>query len=123
MCPEFILAFIYLVILLVINFLLFNLLRSYQKNIIRLLKVKNIFLSFEKKETELINLLYQHSKKQIEKEILLRNLPNFSKLKDTLIIGNIYQSILTSENGKENLNSFYFRLLQEQYLPIADSFE
>ena len=121
MCPEFILAFIYLIILLIINYLLFKLLKNYIKNISSLLKLKRIFFCFDKKETKLISMLYQTSKKEIRSEILFFNLKNFSKRKDILIIGNIYKLISNLENLKENGNLFYFQLLERQYLSNQNS--
>jgi hypothetical protein len=121
MCTEFILALIYLLILLAINFLLFKLLKSYQKTILLLLKVKKIFNSYSFNETAMLNLLYQYSKKEIKTEIFLQNLQNFSKIKDILIIGNIYKWISNLEGGKDNSSFFYFQLIEQQYLSINNS--
>ena len=116
MCPEFLLALIYLTIILIINYLLITFLKEYFTTIFFLVKLKRIFSSFDKKETKLISILYETSIQEIRNENFLEKLKNFSKSKDILIIGNIYKYISTSENFKQNGNLFYFQLLQKQYL-------
>ena len=114
MCTEFLLALIYFSIIFIINFLLVKLLVSYKKSLTLLFKYKKIFTTFEKKNLSLLLFLKKLEKKEFKKVFFEREIKNFSDTEDILIIGNIYKSFST--NQKKNLNTFYFPLIQQQYL-------
>jgi hypothetical protein len=114
MCTEFLLALIYFSIIFIINFLLVKLLVSYKKSLTLLFKYKKIFTTFEKKNLSLLLFLKKLEKKEFKKVFFEREIKNFSDTEDILIIGNIYKSF--SKNQKKNLNTFYFPLIQQQYL-------
>ena len=114
MCTEFILASIYFSIIFIINFLLVKLLLSYKKSLISLFKYKKIFSFFEKKNMSLLLFLKKLEKKDFKVFPPVSEIKNFSDTEDILIIGNIYKSF--SKNQKNNLITFYFPLLEQQYL-------
>ena len=114
MCTEFLLAFLYFSIIFIINFLLVNLLISYRKSFISLVKLQKIFKFFERKNLSLLLLLNNNEKKELKVFSFLNELKNFPDTKDILIIGNVYKSF--SRNQKNNSTTFYFLLLEQQYL-------
>ena len=118
MCTEFILASIYFSIIFIINFLLVKLLFSYKKSLFSLFKYKKIFTIFEKKNLNLLLFLKKLEKKEFKTVSLERELKNFSDTEDILIIGNIYKSF--SKNQKKNLSTFYFPLVELQYLFLVE---
>ncbi len=73
-----------------------------------------LYFTFEKKNLSLLLFLKKLEKKEFKKVFFEREIKNFSDTEDILIIGNIYKSF--SKNQKKNLNTFYFPLIQQQYL-------
>ena len=113
MCTELLLAIIYFSTIFVVNFFLYKLLKSYWKNISYLLKLKNIYQLYKNDKMEIISNLYLYLKNKNQKVIF--NLNKFSKNEDIIIIGNIYK-YLKNNTLDSNLNTFYFKLLEIQYL-------
>lgn len=93
---------------------MYKLLKSYFKNILTLIKLKNIFTFYKKSQNSFISLLYIFSKKEIKTFNLLINLNTFSKTKDLLIIGNTCEYL--AQNSKNENADYYFRLLKSQFL-------
>jgi hypothetical protein len=93
---------------------LYKLLIVYFKNILTLVKLKNIFTLYKKSQNSFISLLYFSSKKEIKIFNLLINLNTFSKTKDLLIIGNTCEYL--AQNSKNENMKYYFRLLKNQFL-------
>lgn len=120
MCTEFLLALIYFIILFAVNFLVGKLLVSYKKSLLFQLKLKNIFTFFEKKNLSLLFFLEKNQKNESKFSSLVEKIKNFSKTKDILIIGNIYKKFSIFEKKKINSSSFYFLLLQQQYIAIKE---
>jgi hypothetical protein len=99
---------------------LFKVLKSYFENIIYLNKIKKIFTSFtNKKDLELVSIIYSFLKKEPRTKNKLTRLNILKEYEDPLIIGNIYSNLLKT---KEDLllsgssENFYLQLLQNQYL-------
>ena len=119
MCTEFLLEYLYFLILTVINFFLLKLLNIYLRNIFKLQKIKNISQIYP--NNELFRKLYRYSDKSYQNS---KSLTNFTvgdtKNIDALIIGNTYKYL--SDNNSKNLNAasrdFYFQLLENQYLSV-----
>ena len=115
MCTELLLAIIYFITILVVNFFLYKLLKSYYRNISYLLKLKNIYQLYKNDKMEIIANLYLYLKNKNQK--VLFNLNKYSKNEDIIIIGNIYK-FLRINTINSNLNNFYFKLLEMQYLSL-----
>ena len=115
MCTELLLAIIYFITILVVNFFIYKLLKSYYKNISYLLRLKNIYKLYKTEKMGIISNLYLYLKNKNQK--ILFNLNKFSKNKDIIVIGNIYKFLKTNTINS-NLNSFYFKLLEIQYLSL-----
>ena len=116
MCTELFLAIIYFSTIIFVNFLLYQLINNYWKNIIYLLKIKNIFKFFNKKNNQLFLFLYAYSKEESKKNLFLKDLAKLLKIQDILLIGNLlkyFAIFLKNKNFSENL---YFLLLENQYL-------
>ena len=113
MCTELLLAIIYFITIFVVNFFLFKLLKSYWNNIFYLLRLKNIYQLYPNDNMGIISNLYLYLKYKNQK--LLLNLNKFSKSKDIIVIGNIYK-YLKNNTQNSNINNFYFKLLEKQYL-------
>ncbi|MFN7529114.1 MAG: hypothetical protein ACK5QA_17060 [Dolichospermum sp.] len=62
----------------------------------------------------LLLFLEKREKKELKVFPFGREMKNFSDTEDILIIGNIYKSF--SKNQKNNSNTFYFLLNEQQYL-------
>ena len=120
MCTELFLAIIYFLTILVVNFFLYKLLKSYFVNIIYLVKLKNILTSFEKENLKVITLYYFLTKNEFKNQNLFLKINKFSKLKDILIIGNTYQFFfknLSKINKDFRSINYYLKLLEKKYLP------
>ena len=120
MCTELFLAIIYFLTILVVNFFLYKLLKSYFVNIIYLVKLKNILTSFEKENVKMITLFYFLTKNEFKNQNLFLKINKFSKLKDILIIGNTYQFFfknLSKTNKDFRSINYYLTLLEKKYLP------
>ena len=125
MCTEFLLAIIYLITILTVNYFLLKLLRNYFINILYLIKIKNIFQLYNYNTTKIISFFYSIEKSKLFNNKKLFNFQNlleqekFSKKSDLLIIGNIYVKLLDlSKNNKLKIkeNNFFFSLLKKQYI-------
>jgi hypothetical protein len=120
MCTELFLAIIYFLTILVVNFFLYKLLKSYFVNIIYLVKLKNILTSFEKENLKVITLYYFLTKNEFKNQNLFLKINKFSKVKDILIIGNTYQFFfknLSKANKDFRSINYYLKLLEKKYLP------
>ena len=118
MCTEFILALLYLIIILAVNFFLFKLLKTYLKNILNLIKFQNILKNFKITDVTLISFLYSIDKNNFSNLNNLNKIiyeENLNEKKDILILGNIYKLISNSIN-KKTIKNYYFDLLEQQYL-------
>jgi hypothetical protein len=58
MCTELLLAIIYFITILVVNFFIYKLLKSYYKNISYLLRLKNIYKLYKTEKMGIISNLY-----------------------------------------------------------------
>jgi len=113
MCNEFFLVVSYLVILFILDFFFFNILRTYFKKTIFLVKIKKIFKYFPSKNLNFLIFFYYSEK--LEKSIFQQNF--FQRLfllkgeqeKDILILGNCYKKV------NKDFDIFLF-LLTRQYL-------
>ena len=115
MCTELLLAIIYFITIFVVNFFLYKLLKSYWRNISYLLRLKNIYKLYKNDKMAIVSNLYIYLKNKNQK--LLLNLNKFSKNQDIIIIGNIYK-FLKNNTINSNVNNFYFKLLEMQYLSL-----
>ena len=119
MCTELFLAIIYFSTIFAVNFFLFKLLKTYTNNIIYLLKVQNIFKQKSPNVVRGFILLHLYAKKNAKNLNLLSLLNTYSKEQDVLTIGNTYSFLLrnvSSQSSEKEINSFYFELLENQYL-------
>lgn len=126
MCTELFLAIIYFSTIFAVNFFLFKLLKTYTNNIIYLLKVQNIFKQKSPNVVRGFILLHLYAKKNAKNLNLLSLLNTYSKEQDVLTIGNTYSFLLrnvSSQSSEKEINSFYFELLENQYLPKEIDFE
>ena len=132
MCTEFLLAIIYFITILTVNYFLFKLLKNYFINILYLIKVKNIFQLYNSNTTKLISLFYSIEKNKLFNSKKLFNFQNlleqekFNKKSDLLVIGNIYKKLLKLSNNNsllEKSNSFFFNLLEKQYISEKSNIE
>ena len=124
MCTEFLLAILYFITILTVNYFLLKLLKTYLNNILNLQKFQNIFKSFKLQDISLITFLYSLLKKNSFNIISLKNLEkiilvdSLLEKKDILILGNIYEILSNNLNKslKENkVENYYFYLLEKQY--------
>ena len=119
MCTELILALLYFLTIFIVNYFLYKLLQNYTLNICFLLKFKNIFLKFPKKDVKTISIFYFYSKNNFFNPTILNTFNQFSISKDLLVIGKTYEYFLNTLDNKKNKNkSFisYLSLLTNQYL-------
>jgi hypothetical protein len=118
MCTEFFLAFIYFITIFIVNYFLSKLVKNYFENIFSLLKLKNIFQTFQKSTNNLIFLLSSFEKKEKPNMSLLRSFPSSSTTQDILVIGNIYKYLAQKrqQEGWTDINKYYVELLGNQYL-------
>ena len=126
MCTELFLAVLYFSTIFAVNFFLFKLLKTYTKNITYLLKVQNIFRQKLPKNIRTFVLLHLYSKKNSRNVDLVNLLNTYSKEQDVLTIGNTYSFLLKNtfnQSSEKEMNSFYFELLENQYLSKEIDFE
>jgi hypothetical protein len=117
MCTEFILVLIYFLILSCVNFLLFNLFKSYWKKILILQKFREISLKIKNKNLTNFSPLYFFSKdrKKFKKSVEKLNSKTFP-IQDIFLLKTFYK--LISKNFLDsNENNYYFRLLKLQIFP------
>lgn len=127
MCSEFILAFLYFLVLLVINYFLFN---NIKKNIflfIQLVKVEKILQELQEFPAYRKNFLYLllNFKKQNNFRTILiefnQNKKVFQNYKDFLIFVSSYEFFGTTLKNKRPISFsfftlFFFNLLKNQYV-------
>jgi hypothetical protein len=119
MCTELLLAIIYFSTIITVNYFLYNLLKSYVKNIFYLSKLKIIFTKFKKEDVKSLALFYFYSKNDFKNINLLGVLNKFSNSNDTIVIGKTYNYLATNIEKQSNSNNaliYYLRLLESQYL-------
>ena len=119
MCTELLLALIYFGTIFAVNYFLYKILTTYVKNILSLLKIKNIFNSFPGEEKTIFSLLSLYSKNPSKNRSMLLRLPSVVTSQDILVLGNIYRFLLSEKQKPEENNTsstFYLQLLENQYL-------
>ena len=120
MCTEFFLAIVYFITIFFINFFLYKLLSTYIKNIIYLLKVKNVLQFHPLKSLNIFILLHLYGKKSQNNFNFVNFLKRCSTSKlDPLILGYTYSYLLRSfkrSNSNKVSSNFYLELLENQYL-------
>jgi len=117
MCTEFLLAFIYFLTIIIVNYFLYKLITNYLTNISYLLKINIILKDYPENQT--YSLFYKLIKKDNKKVSLLKQLSLIDQKADILILGNIYKYLDENLEKSRNINSFnnyYFNLLRFQYL-------
>jgi len=114
-CLEFILAIVYFLVIFVVNFFLFKVLKNYWENIIYLMRLKNIYQNYKNENLFNISYLYLYLNKEINSRKLITNLSNEFIIQDMLIIGNISKLLKTKKSSNLG-NNYYFELLEKQYL-------
>ena len=119
MCTELFLAIIYFSTIFAVNFFLFKLLKTYTNRIMYLLKIQNIFKQKNIQLARAFTILHLYAKKDRKNINLLPLLNIGGKEEDILTIGNTYGFLLknfSNRDSKNEINSFYFELLENQYL-------
>ena len=115
MCTEFLLAALYFIILFFVNLLLFQLIKSYFKDLVFFLHLQYLFRISQEKKNAFFSLFLLPPKQNFL-------LPNFRKkeliksynVKDILILGNIAKTL--TSNSKLRKEKFYYQLIVNQYL-------
>ena len=116
MCTEFFLALIYFITILVVNIFIFNLLKSYWRNILESLKLKKIILLFKTNNNDLLVSFYYLLKERKIKNNKILNTLSFPKdKKDVIIAGKILDFFKKNIKDEKSLE-FYLTLLKNQYL-------
>jgi hypothetical protein len=121
MCTELFLAIIYFLTIFIVNYFLYQLLKSYIKNIFYLLRLKSIFKNFDKNEVKGLAMLYFYSKNNFQNTNGLGILNKLSNSNDALVVGKTYNYLAKNlEKKSENKNGliYYLKLMENQYLPI-----
>jgi hypothetical protein len=90
MCTELILAIIYFLIIFIVDFFLYKLLKNYFKNIFYLKKLQSIFNN------------------------IIKNSNNINQKNDLLIIQDIYQNLKENKVSEISIN-YYLNLFEKQY--------
>ena len=119
MCTELILALLYFLTIFTVNYFLFKLLQSYISNIFLLLKLKNIFVNFSKKDIKKIAMFYFYNKKTFTNPNFMSFLNQFSTSEDCLILGKTYEYLSENIQKIKGVNKsyvYYLQLLKNQYL-------
>jgi len=114
MCTELLLAIFYFSTILFVNYLLYQLINNYFKNILYLLKIKNIFKFSNKNNQYIFLFLFSYSKQSSKNLLFFKNFKKNYIKSDIPLIGNLYKYIF-SQNLKKS-EAFYFYLLKYQYL-------
>ena len=116
MCTEFFLALIYFITILIVNIFIFNLLKSYFRNILEISKLKKIILLFQLNNNDLLlSFYYLLKEKKLTNMKLLNNLSLPKNKKDILIAGKIAE-FFNKNVQQEKSWDFYLKLLKNQYL-------
>ena len=116
MCTEFFLALIYFITILVVNIFIFNLLKSYWRNILESLKLKKIIFLFKTNNNDLLVSFYYLLKERKIKNNKILNTLSFPKdKKDVIIAGKILDFFKKNTKDEKSLE-FYLTLLKNQYL-------
>ena len=106
-CSELILVAIYFIINLIINIFLIKILNNSIQKILYLMRLKNIFKNYKLKNSSLIYLLntfYNDKEKSINQYL------KTIKMKDIILIGNVFNCI------QKQRYFIYNELLKDQYL-------
>ena len=128
MCSELLLAFLYFIIIFVVNLYITFLLPTLFSSITGFQKLKKIQKTYKVDELNWIIFFYIYNKNQakIEKSIPSSNFENLLhefhlknfidlELKDSLLIGHIYKQLKDTKKSKNYTNFYYFYLLESQY--------
>lgn len=115
MCTEFLLAALYFTILFFVNFLLFQLIKSYFKDLFFFLHLQHLFRISKEKKNYFFSLFLSPQKQTFF-------FPNFRRKemiksyhsKDIIILGNIAKVLAL--NSKLKREKFYYQLIMNQYL-------
>lgn len=116
MCSELLLALLYFSTILFINYFLYKLILNYIKSIFYLLKIKNIFNFSKKTSKNIFVFLHFYSNQDFKTQQVLKNVKQFSKIEDILLIGNIHKSLNNLINKSQQNKTYFFKLLENQYL-------
>jgi len=115
MCTEFLLAALYFIILFFVNFLLFQLIKSYFKEFFFFLHLQHLFRLSQEKKKYLFSLFLLPSKQTFFFPSFRKNdLISSYHRKDIIILGNIAKTL--SLNSKLNKDKFYYQLIENQFL-------
>lgn len=118
MCTEFLLAALYFIILFFVNFLLFQLIKSYFKDFFFFLHLQHLFRLSQEKKNSFFSLFLLSSKQTFFFPSFRRkDLISSYNGKDILILGNIAKTL--SLNSKLSKEKFYYQLIENQYLSKA----
>ena len=110
MCLEFSFALLYFLILLIINFFLFQILKDSFQKIFRFLKFKNTFTVLDSNSSFLVPFLFYYLEKDGNYQISPNFLPLKNMINDSLILGNFYHFL--QEKKKVESSIFYYTKLQ-----------
>ena len=116
MCTELLLAVIYFLIIAIINFFLFKLLKNYLSEINKRQHIKTIFDTCKLNQGSIFPFLYKYSNQQNNRSTILKQLSLINGKNDFLIIGNTYKYLSELNNNNSGLDNVYFKLLENQYL-------
>ena len=115
MCLEFLFAFLYFFILLIINFFLVKIIKDCFLKIIQLLKFKKSFTLIDLKNSGIIPFFYYYFEKNSNFQKQETTLFSKKIVGDILIIGNAYK-YLQQKKKLENSIFYYINLQENQYL-------
>jgi hypothetical protein len=116
MCTELLLAVIYFLIIAIINFFLFKLLKNYLSEINKRQHIKTIFDTCKLNQGSIFPFLYKYSNQQNNRSTILKQLSLINGKNDFLIIGNTYKYLSELNNNNSGLDNVYFKLLENQCL-------
>jgi hypothetical protein len=119
MCSELILAILYFLTILTVNFFIFKTLKNYLADNFYLIRIKNVFRSFPKNTVKFIALLYFLRKNEFKNLSLFKFAQKFTDVNDVLIIGKTFDHLATNSKQNNQQRSslvYYFKLLASQYL-------
>ena len=116
MCTELLLALIYFVIIAIINFFLFKLLKNYLSEISKRQQIKTIFNTCKLNQGSIFPFLYKYSNQNNNRSIILKQLSAIKGKNDFLIIGNTYKYLADFNKINPTMDTTYLRLLENQYL-------
>jgi hypothetical protein len=117
MCPELLLALLYFLTILVVNYFLYKVLIESKEKIIYLFKIRTILKTFKNEKLILFSRLNRYEK---SKSILsLKVFNEISFPNDIFIIGNTYKYLTESLKNEQLLDLrtvYYLSLIENQYL-------